>query len=311
MALTKYTTPINVIGSLGTTPEDRNITTQAFKDKFDEMGEAIVTHVNGLVDELASTAAGKGASCIGVEDAGGKFTATNIEAALAETADLISTNVLLADKTIYVATTGNDTTGDGSAGAPYATITKAKSVIPKNLNGFMATIDIAAGTYVEAVTLHGYHGGKFMLTTSGTVNINSMTITDCAEVVFVGTGSYIFGTGSVDNVLIIQQSIVTTSTTVTISVAGTTGTGAVFDSSIIGISGTFSFGTNSNGLYARYGAQVYINAISGGTVVSGGIIAMSGCQVSYTTASYTAGTLTVTGSGGRIYAGAQTSVPNY
>lgn len=239
------------------------------------------------------------------------LTAENMQDAIDESANIISTNVLLADKTIYVATTGNDTTGDGSAGAPYATITKAKSVIPKNLNGFMATINIAAGTYVEAVTLYGYHGGKFRLTTSGTVNINSMTITDCAEVVFGGTGSYIFGTGSVPNVLLIQQSIVTTSTTVTISVAGTTETGAIFDSSIISIFGTFSFGTNDAGLYARYGAQVYINAISGGTVVSYGIVAQSGGQVSYTTASYTAGTLTVTQSGGRIYTGAQTSVPNY
>lgn len=40
--------------------------------------------------ELLSTASGKGASQVGIEDSGGKFTATNVEAALQEAANLIS-----------------------------------------------------------------------------------------------------------------------------------------------------------------------------------------------------------------------------
>lgn len=60
--------------------------------------------------------------------------------------------------TFYVATTGNDTTGDGSVGNPYATPSKAHSVAADG-----DTIEIADGTYVEAsyitfnkaVTFHG------------------------------------------------------------------------------------------------------------------------------------------------------------
>jgi hypothetical protein len=47
---------------------------------------------------------------------------------------------------IYVATTGNDVTGDGTASKPYATITKAESEVPYLLK-HAVQIHIAAGTY--------------------------------------------------------------------------------------------------------------------------------------------------------------------
>jgi hypothetical protein len=47
---------------------------------------------------------------------------------------------------IYVATTGSDTTGDGSSGSPYATITKAYEQIPYKLT-YPVQIKISAGTY--------------------------------------------------------------------------------------------------------------------------------------------------------------------
>lgn len=46
MALTKCTVPTDVIGSLGTTTQDRGLTTQQFKDKFDEMPEGIKSYLN-------------------------------------------------------------------------------------------------------------------------------------------------------------------------------------------------------------------------------------------------------------------------
>lgn len=46
MALSKCTVPTDVIGSLGTTPQDRGLTTQEFKDKFDEMPEGIKAYLN-------------------------------------------------------------------------------------------------------------------------------------------------------------------------------------------------------------------------------------------------------------------------
>jgi hypothetical protein len=87
MALTPYTAATDIIESLGTNPEDRpTLTDETFKAKFDENAANIKAFLNALIAELASTDAGKGASAIGVEDAGGLITATTVEAALAELA---------------------------------------------------------------------------------------------------------------------------------------------------------------------------------------------------------------------------------
>jgi hypothetical protein len=87
MALTPYTAATDIIENLGTNPEDRpTLTDETFKAKFDENAANIKAFLNALILELASTAAGKGASAIGVQDAGGLITATTVEAALAELA---------------------------------------------------------------------------------------------------------------------------------------------------------------------------------------------------------------------------------
>lgn len=46
MALTKCNVPTDTIGSIGTNPEERGLTTQQFKDKFDEMPEGIKAYLN-------------------------------------------------------------------------------------------------------------------------------------------------------------------------------------------------------------------------------------------------------------------------
>lgn len=51
MALTKCNVPSNVIGSLATRAEERGLTTQAFKDKFDEMPEGIKQYINEVLTE--------------------------------------------------------------------------------------------------------------------------------------------------------------------------------------------------------------------------------------------------------------------
>jgi hypothetical protein len=83
--LTTYTTPTNIIGSLGTDPEDRpTLDDQGLKDKFDQNAVNIAAFLNALISEIASTSTGKGASQVGIEDSAGKFTAANVEAALTE-----------------------------------------------------------------------------------------------------------------------------------------------------------------------------------------------------------------------------------
>lgn len=75
----------------------------------------------------------------------------------------LSEERLTANKTVYVATTGSDTAGNGSIGQPYKTVTKARSKIPKNLNGYIGYIIIAGGTYSEFINIDGYFGGKLQL----------------------------------------------------------------------------------------------------------------------------------------------------
>lgn len=57
---------------------------------------------------------------------------------------------LTADTTFYVATTGNDTTGDGTSGNPWATPQKAIDVLGPNIDtgSFNCIVSCADGTYI-------------------------------------------------------------------------------------------------------------------------------------------------------------------
>jgi hypothetical protein len=79
---------------------------------------------------------------------------------------------LAAALSLYVATTGNDTTGDGSVGAPWATIQKAidYTVDTYDFNGYEVTINVADGTYAENVNLRSFAG-------AGRINLEGNTTT--------------------------------------------------------------------------------------------------------------------------------------
>lgn len=59
--------------------------------------------LQNLIAELLSTANGKGASTVGIEDAGGVYTATNVEAALAEVKTIADAGMPVLKKTVTVA----------------------------------------------------------------------------------------------------------------------------------------------------------------------------------------------------------------
>jgi hypothetical protein len=85
---------------------------------------------------------------------------------------------LEADMTVYVATTGSDITGTGSSTAPYATINYALNQIPKFLNGFTASIVIAAGTYDEGLEITGYSGNLELLLAGNVTITNGVLLTN-------------------------------------------------------------------------------------------------------------------------------------
>lgn len=71
----------------------------------------------------------------------------------------VGRTLLTVDTTFYVATTGSDTTGDGSVGSPWATLQHASDTIANklDLSGKTVTIQVADGTY-DGVAWYGYTG---------------------------------------------------------------------------------------------------------------------------------------------------------
>ena len=92
--------------------------------------------------------------------------------------ELRNMSAMPSDITIYVSTSGNDTSGTGTSTSPFKTITHALSMIPRNMNGKTVTLDIATGTYTENVVVKGYNDG--VITFSGaygrTATLYSLTV---------------------------------------------------------------------------------------------------------------------------------------
>ena len=91
---------------------------------------------------------------------------------------------LTSNVTYYVSTTGSDASGDGSSANPWASVNYALSKIPKNLGGYTATINIAAGTYVQSLIVSGFFNG--VLNIAG-----EYTVVNTCAVVFSLSGSLI------------------------------------------------------------------------------------------------------------------------
>lgn len=90
---------------------------------------------------------------------------------------IINSRIASENINIYVSTTGNDTTGDGTSGKPFATIQKAIDVLPKFGNGKTATINVGGGTYSAGAvidTMIGY--GSLSIKLQGDVTFDNTTI---------------------------------------------------------------------------------------------------------------------------------------
>lgn len=147
--------------------------------------------------------------------------------------DSIATDIgLTADQTVFVTTAGSDTLGDGTNANPYATIGKAVSTLPKNLNGKQMLINVAAGTYNETVRLTDY--------TSGVIRIHGVQ----------GAGVTITGL-SIENSLVLIDAI-------NLNVGG----GGIFVGSLGMLycaSGNISVNGATNGVTLRYGSVLEIS----------------------------------------------------
>lgn len=70
-----------------------------------------------------------------------------------------SSSAITTDTTFYIATTGDDTTGDGTAGTPWATPNKAFTYLKDYTiyPGVLVTISVAAGVYTLASVINVVH----------------------------------------------------------------------------------------------------------------------------------------------------------
>lgn len=221
--------------------------------------------------------------------------------------------------TVYVnGSTGSDLTGDGTSALPFATIQKAIDALPKWLDGYMASISIAAGTYEERIELNGFQGGIVVIGDVGkavTVRGIQVTTSSLVRINVNITRSSSWG-GTPLNVRL--GSCVQFGNDIVINAASSSsGIMVESGSSLSALVDIFGYMTkttvNSSGYFAIYatgGSKVALGEIAG-TGNSTGLQAADGAVISYSSRTMTASTMNVTVAGGRIYSGAQTSIPNY
>ena len=208
--------------------------------------------------------------------------------------------------TLYVSTSGNDTTGNGTSAAPYKTISKALSTIPKNLGGFSATVNIAAGNYDEVVTVNYFHGGNINFAGTGTATIDGLSVSSSRVVV---ERKFTIDAVGATAINLVRGAILIANEAVVVNAAATgvyaqTGSVAIFNSGL-GVDNCTSAAVRSG-----TGASIYVSALDGISNALG-ISVDSGALCSYATSTLSATTATRTTSGGRILSGSQASIPSY
>ena len=113
----------------------------------------------------------------------------------ADKQDLIANDLIkaTANKTLYVATTGCDTTGDGTSAKPFSTIQKALDSLPKNLGGYIVTISVSAGTYA-GFNVKGYRNGYIKIAGSANkTSANSYIISGAVALMYSDIRCALYG----------------------------------------------------------------------------------------------------------------------
>ena len=210
------------------------------------------------------------------------------------------------ETTVYVSASGNDASGDGSESYPFKTIQHAINSIPKSHENRKITINVSSGTYEEDIEISGFFGVPIWFK-MGTVSVNTLSVYD-SLVIIEGTGLTVNANGKTYGVhchrggnLICQIPLIVNGSTYGAYV----GYGSHFEgrSTVTANSCTYA-------VTVTFAAMASIATLAGArnnnaVQASGGICAIG------TVAAGIASTLYVTSSGGRIYTGAQASVPAY
>lgn len=210
--------------------------------------------------------------------------------------ELYKVSAQMNDITIYVSTSGNDTSGTGASASPFASINKALSVLPKNLNGKAVTINIAAGTYNEAVHVNSFCGGSITLTgaINAAVTVSNLTIT--SSIVLLTNIKLTTGSCTVIN----NATLISTTAVLMCSGGGLNVTNCS-TAHVVELIVNNAY----TALQAINASTLNISTVSGSGNTQG--MYVSGSELTYGTSTLIASTPTYTTNGGRILTGSGTS----
>lgn len=210
------------------------------------------------------------------------------------------------NSTIFVATNGNDASGDGTEAKPFATIQHAIDSIPKNLENRTIKIKVESGTYPEDVVISGFSGAPLRFEIE-TIAINSLHLYDSC-IVIDGTKITISASGK--NYGIYCHRDANAILQVDLAITGAEhgiycGYGSRLNARKVTTINSCTFAIS-----ATFAAMIYISNLAGsknnnGIQAAGGIVSIGSIVVAM------ASTLYATSNGGRVYTGAQASVPSY
>lgn len=203
--------------------------------------------------------------------------------------------VARADRTFYVTPTGDDTTGDGTAAAPYKTIMKAIESIPTDFARKSIGLNIAAGTYDEDVILRGFDG-VIKWYSAGVVNVRSLLVEGCCVNQYGTQTNFKRGITLDFGASYTGQSLMYVSESTYSGIVVRNGSRFVLYNTAT-ISNTTSAAIEVSG-----SSMLYISTVAG-TNNSIGIRADTGSVAGYGVMNITANTQRISNTGGRIYTG--------
>ena len=182
---------------------------------------------------------------------------------------------------------------------------KAVNSLPKNLNGFDATISIGAGTYAEHVALSRFSGGVIRLSGSAgaAVSINSLSVVYGAYVNIENITLTVLSSNNDDAINVTSASLFALST-VRCTASSNNGVfanrNAFCQFALLAVSNTKEAAVTSIN-----GSAIWISDAQGSGNTGYGLKAENGSSIAYNTRGLSATTANFTSAGGRILTGSQ------
>ena len=203
----------------------------------------------------------------------------------------------------HVSASGSDDNDGLTAGTPFATLQKAIDTLPKDLGGYSATINIAAGQYA-GFTAAGFTGGALILNGATNADVrftSTVRFSECQAVVFRGMSSVmIIG-------LLMLSNVQSFASEIDVTVNNVDGDGIlVVQSNAAFLSSAMVTSNNArDALYADYNSNVFVESFLAMPDSGIGIHADRGAKVAYSSSSNRADIEVFTQRGGRVLTAAQ------